>query len=143
MKDRLPPELAQINEAILANLEKGKTYADVPAPLLALYRPSVQNYLISWFPLVPSEVIAQLSMPIAIFQGEHDIQVSVAEAQALKKAQPKAQLFVIPGMNHILKNVPFNNAQQVSSYSDPNLLLDQEFLRQLIVFLKTNLHQQK
>ncbi len=143
LKNRLPPDLAHINETILASLEKGKSYPEVPAPLLALYRPSVQNYLISWFPVVPSEVIAQLTMPIALFQGDHDIQVAVAEAEALKKAQNKAQLFVIPGMNHILKNVPLNDAQQVASYSDPDLLLDQEFLRQLTAFLKAHLGVKK
>jgi hypothetical protein len=44
-------------------------------------------------------------------------------------------------MNHILKNVPLDNAQQVASYSDPNLLLDQELLKQLIAFLKQNFMQ--
>jgi fermentation-respiration switch protein FrsA (DUF1100 family) len=95
----------------------------------------------SWLPIVPSEVIAQLTMPVAIFQGDHDIQVSVAEAMYLSKAQPKARVAVLKGMNHILKNVPLDNAQQVASYSDPNLLLDQELLKQLIAFLKQNLMQ--
>ncbi|MBC3882336.1 alpha/beta fold hydrolase [Undibacterium sp. LX40W] len=139
LKDRLPPELAQANESILQSLERGQTYKEVPPALLALYRPSVQAYLMSWFPIVPSEVIGQLKMPVAIFQGDHDIQVSVAEAMYLSKALPKARVAVIKGMNHILKNVPLDNAQQVASYSDPNLLLDQELLKQLITFLKQNL----
>lgn len=141
LRDRLPPELAQVNESILQSLERGQTYKDVPPTLLALYRPSVQAYLMSWLPIVPSEVIAQLTMPVAIFQGDHDIQVSVAEAMYLSKAQPKARVAVLKGMNHILKNVPLDNAQQVASYSDPNLLLDQELLKQLIAFLKQNLMQ--
>lgn len=141
LKDRLPPELVQANESILQSLERGQIYKDVPPALLALYRPSVQAYLMSWLPIVPSEVIAQLTMPVAIFQGDHDIQVSVAEAMYLSKAQPKARVAVLKGMNHILKNVPLDNAQQVASYSDPNLLLDQELLKQLIAFLKQNLMQ--
>ncbi len=139
LQGKLPPELAQMNETILKSLENGKTVTDVPAPLLALYRPSAQPYLISWFPVVPAEVIAQLKMPVAIFQGDHDIQVSVSEAEALAKAQPKAKLFIVKGMNHILKDVPLDSAKQVASYSNPDLLLNAEFLKELISFLRANL----
>lgn len=136
---KLPPALVQVNDTILGSLEKGQTVKDVPPALLALYRPSVQPYLISWFPVVPADIISQLNIPIGIFQGDHDIQVAVSEALALAKAAPKARLFVVKGMNHILKNVPLDNSKQVASYSDPALLLDQEFLKQLVDFLKTHL----
>jgi pimeloyl-ACP methyl ester carboxylesterase len=39
---KLPPDLAASSERILAGLEQGKTDADVPPALAALYRPSVQ-----------------------------------------------------------------------------------------------------
>lgn len=136
LANKLPVDLAKINESILSSLEKSEFVKDVPAPLLALYRPSVQNYLISWFPIVPAEAIQKLAMPVAIFQGDTDIQVSTSQAVLLAQAQPKAELHIIKGMNHIMKSVPAENTQQVASYSDPNLVLDAEFVKKLLAFLK-------
>ncbi|MFZ6818546.1 alpha/beta hydrolase [Undibacterium sp. Ji22W] len=138
LANKLPPELAKINESILSSMEKSEFVKDVPAPLLALYRPSVQNYLMSWFPIVPAEAIQKLTIPVAIFQGDTDIQVSVGQAVSLAQSQPKAELNIIKGMNHIMKTVPAENAQQVASYSDPNLVLDAEFVKKLVTFLKKN-----
>ena len=136
LQDKLPPDLLKLNEEILTKLEKSQFVADVPAPLLVLYRPSVQAYLMSWFTIVPVDVIKSLQMPVAIFQGDTDIQVAVSEAMLLSKAQPAAQLHVIRGMNHILKQVPMDMTQQVASYSDPNLYLDPAFVTPLVNFLK-------
>ncbi|MBR7801560.1 alpha/beta hydrolase [Undibacterium fentianense] len=137
LADKLPPDLAKINETILSRLEKSETVADIPAPLLALYRPSVQNYLISWFPIVPTDIIKKLTIPTAVFQGDTDIQVGVAQAIQLAQAQPKAELHIIKGMNHIMKTVPADTTLQVASYSDPNMVLDAIFLKKLIQFLKS------
>jgi len=132
LRDQLRPqigsaaELWQQNETILTSLEAGKSVDPLPSPLAtvpglaALYRPSVQPYLISWLKYTPSAEIAKLSMPILILQGTTDVQVSVAEAQALKAAAPNAQFVVIEGMNHVMKHV-VDTAQQAASYSDPSL----------------------
>lgn len=140
LQNKFPPELAQANESILASLERGQIVRDVPAPLLALYRPSVQNYLISWFPIVPKASLAQLKIPVAVIQGDHDIQVPVAEAQALAAAAPGSKLVIVRGMNHILKDVPLETSQQVASYSDPNLPLNQDFVAQVLSFLRNHLN---
>jgi fermentation-respiration switch protein FrsA (DUF1100 family) len=88
--------------------------------LAALYRPSVQPYLISWLKYTPAAEMAKLSMPMLIVQGSTDVQVSIAEAQALKAAAPSAQLVMVDGMNHVLKHV-VEPARQAASYSDPAL----------------------
>lgn len=136
LASKLPPQLAQMNEDILNQLEKNSAVKDVPAPLLTLYRPSVQPYLMSWFAVVPSEEIRRLKMPVAIFQGDTDIQVAVSEAQLLAKAQPTAELHIVRGMNHILKQVPAEMQEQVASYSNPDLSLDPVFVTPLVQFLK-------
>jgi hypothetical protein len=123
LKGRLPPDLATQNEAILQSLEAGKTVANVPPPLMALYRPSVLPYLVSWFRQVPRQAFAQLQIPSLIVQGETDVQVSVAQAQALLAARPQATLVVVPGMNHVLKLAHGDVQAQMPSYSDPSLPL--------------------
>jgi pimeloyl-ACP methyl ester carboxylesterase/predicted N-acetyltransferase YhbS len=103
LHDKLPPELAERNEAILLALEQGRLVDDTPVQLTSLYRPSVQPYLVSWFRYVPAEEIKGLRIPCLILQGDADVQVPVSEARALKAAAPQAQLQILQGMNHVLK----------------------------------------
>jgi pimeloyl-ACP methyl ester carboxylesterase len=132
---KLPPPLAADNERILASLEQGKLAAEVPRPLLAFYRPAIQPYMISWMRYVPAAHIAALRMPVLVVQGTTDIQVGVAQAQALKAARPDAQLAIIDGMNHVLKAVPANTPDPVASYGDPSLPLHPQLMPVIIEFL--------
>ncbi|HUJ13536.1 MAG TPA: alpha/beta fold hydrolase [Thermoanaerobaculia bacterium] len=120
---KLPPDLADASEKILAALKGGRTVDDVPKPLFALYRPSVQPYLISWFHYDPAAELAKVRVPVLIIQGTTDIQVSVDDARALAAAQPHARLDIIDGMNHVLKTASGDASKQMASYGDPNLPL--------------------
>lgn len=138
LADKLPPELLKENERVLAALERGETVEQVPPLLAALYRPSVQPYLISQFRYLPAERIAALSVPVLIAQGTTDIQVAVEDAQALKQANPRARLAIVEGMNHVLKMVPADGAQ-LASYGDPALPLAPGLVGALTSFLHTEL----
>jgi alpha-beta hydrolase superfamily lysophospholipase len=133
---KLPPPLAADNERILASLEQGKTVAEVPPALAAFYRPGIQPYLISWMRYVPTAHIAALRMPVLIVQGTTDIQVGVEQAQALKAARPDAGLAVIPGMNHVLKDVPIDPLHPLASYGDPALPLHAQLVPAIVDFLR-------
>ncbi|WP_374316250.1 alpha/beta hydrolase [Aquabacterium sp.] len=135
LQGHMPPELAEQNEAILTALEAGHTVADVPAPLLALYRPSGQRYLMSWMSYQPTDELARLKMPCLIVQGSTDIQIRVADAEALHTANRACGLKVIDGMNHVLKRVPADRPQQLASYSDPTLPLAPELVQAVAAFL--------
>jgi uncharacterized protein len=133
---KLPPELAAQSDAILKNLEAGSTTDKPPVELAALYRPSVQPYLISWFRYDPTKSIAALSAPVLIVQGTTDIQVSVDDAKRLAAASPHAKLLIIEGMNHVLKSVPADRDKQIASYGDPTLLLAPDLLAGLVDFVR-------
>jgi uncharacterized protein len=135
LRPRLPPSLWEESERILAALEAAEQVDSVPAVLQVLYRPSVQPYLISWLRYVPAEVLARLSLPVLLVQGTTDIQVGVEEAHALHQALPTAELRLIEGMNHVLKEVPMDLAQQQASYSDPSLPLVPQLLEQIHAFV--------
>ena len=107
----------------------------MPPALVALYRPSVQPYLISWFKYVPRDVIATLTMPVLIVQGTSDIQVPVDEARALSAAAPHAQLTIIEGMNHVLKMIGSDAVLQQRSYSSPDLPLSPELVAAISNFV--------
>lgn len=131
----LPADLAARNEAILQALEQAEPVGDIPPQLQSLYRKTVLPYLASWFKYVPADEYKKLDMPTLIIQGDTDIQVGVEQARALKAANPRAELAVIRGMNHVLKQVPPDPARQLSSYGDPALPLSREMVEQLIRFL--------
>jgi fermentation-respiration switch protein FrsA (DUF1100 family) len=122
-------------EGIVSSLEQGRTVDSIPAGFGALFRESVQPYLISWFRYDPAKEIASLTMPMLILQGTTDIQVGVSEANLLAAANPHAQLAVIEGMNHVLKEVPEGRRKQIASYSDPSLPLAPKLLDEISGFM--------
>lgn len=121
LRPKLPPALYEKSERILAALEKGEDPGEIPPELASLFRPSVQPYLVSWIRHVPADAYGKLGVPILIVQGEADIQVSLAEARALKAAAPKAILEVVPRMSHVLKAVTDDPASQMKGYTDPSV----------------------
>ena len=137
LKTRLPEDLNAKSEAILKSLEAGKTVDDTPPQLAALYRPSVQPYLISWFRYDPAKEIAALKIPVLIIQGTTDVQVSSDDAKRLAAANPKAKLVTIEGMNHILKMVSGDLKAQIPSYGDPKLQLSEKLTPELVQFVRS------
>lgn len=106
------------------SLEAGKRVpqATLPAPLLGLFPDMLQGYWIDLFSHDPAKLIAAVKLPVLILQGTRDIQVSVADAEALKRAQPKAMLTLLPGVNHVLRPVASDDrAANVATYTDATL----------------------
>jgi fermentation-respiration switch protein FrsA (DUF1100 family) len=135
MKAQLSPELYAQTEAVLKSLVEGKTVADAPAGLAALFRPSVQPYIISWLKYDPAKEIAKLAVPVLVAQGTHDIQVSVEDAKLLAQAKPSARLLLVESMNHVLKEAPADAKQQGAAYSDPSLPIAPKFLAEVVAFV--------
>ncbi|AMB85261.1 alpha/beta hydrolase [Pseudomonas agarici] len=116
---QLPPALLLRSNELLDSLKAGRLDNDIPPPLEPIFRPSVQPYLISLFRQDPAAAFGRLKMPALIIQGRHDIQVSVADAENLKKAKPNARLVLVEGMNHVLRIVSNDIPSQLASYNDP------------------------
>ena len=111
-------------EATLDQLEAGKRVpaATLPAPLQPLFNDRVQGYLIDMFQHDPAKLIAAVKLPVLIVQGDKDIQVAVADAELLKRAQPAATLKLMSGINHVLKPVASDDrAANVATYGDASL----------------------
>jgi alpha-beta hydrolase superfamily lysophospholipase len=122
--------------AAIAELEAGRLVANPPPELAALFRPSVQPYLISWFKYDPAAEIAKLNVPVLIVQGTTDIQVTIDDAKKLAAAKPNAKLLLIDGMNHILRAAPLDRAANAATYSNPSLPLKPELMPALIDFVQ-------
>lgn len=131
-----PSYILEMCNPILDSLALGRTVDSVPKILYALFRPSVQPYLISWFHYNPQTEIHKLHKPVLIIQGTTDIQVGVKDASNLAKADPTAKLVIISGMNHILKNAPADRAQNIQTYYNPDLPLNQQLVKVVVKFIK-------
>ncbi|CAI8822156.1 Alpha/beta hydrolase [Pseudomonas sp. IT-P258] len=133
--NRLPPPLMLRSNELLDSLKAGKPDDNVPPPLQAIFRPSVQPYLISLFRQDPATAFAKLKMPALIIQGSNDIQVGVNDARLLKAAKPDAELALIEGMNHVMRIVPNDVKRQMASYKDPQLPLAAELGTRILGFI--------
>jgi len=107
--------------ALVDTLEAGK-HADaaaMPAPLPSLFPDAVQDFLIDEFRHDPARLAARLALPLLVTQGDRDVQIGVADAQALAGARPGAKLVIVPGMTHVLRMAAGEGrAASIATYSD-------------------------
>lgn len=132
-----PPAVQDLCFPILDSLVAGKTVTTVNPALYALFRPSVQPYLISWFRVDPQVEIQKLTIPVLLVQGTADIQVAVADAEALAKANAHAQLKLIENMNHIFRIVTGDRNANIATYSNAGLPISAELVNAISAFIKT------
>jgi pimeloyl-ACP methyl ester carboxylesterase len=123
---------------MLDSLKRGKTTDNIDPALYFIARPSIQKYLMSWFRYNPQREIRKVKAPILIIQGTTDLQVTVGDAEKLKKAKSDAILTIIPNMNHVLKEAPADKEKNKATYNEPDLPLKPEFVTAIVTFvLKT------
>jgi len=140
LKKNLSDELYKKSEAIITELEADRTVKDVPKDLAALFRPSVQPYLISVFQRDPVKLASEVKVPFLIVSGSTDIQIAAADAKRLSDANPKGKLVTIEGMNHVLKAVKeTDRSHQLPSYFNPTLPLHPKLMPELVSFFKKSL----
>jgi uncharacterized protein len=130
----LPAELYASADAALTELEAGRTTQGPPA-LAALFRPSVQPYVISWLALDPAALAAAYNGPMLIGQGSTDLQTTVTDAETLHAAQPASQLTIWNGVNHVLKTAPADRAANAATYANPALPLADGIVEDIANFI--------
>lgn len=138
----VPAHLSLLMEAngIIAALKRGErvdmTYHD-PA-LQGIFNPGVQPFLISWMRHDPRAEIRRLTVPVLIVNGDNDIQVSPDNAEQLAKAQPRAQLRILPGMTHMLSrsDARTREEQLQKVYTASAQPLDPDFITVVTEFIR-------
>jgi uncharacterized protein len=133
------PVLDQALPAIDA-LEAGKRIdtAGMHPALLRIFRPEVQGFLISAFSYDPRQLLAGFGKPVLILQGQRDLQVREADAQALKRADPNAALVLLPDVNHVLKSVASDDrSANIATYGNSSLPLAPGVVQSISDFLSS------
>lgn len=119
------PYLQQMLDGI-TTLESGGTVdtSQFPAVVAGLFAPSVQGFLRDLFSHDPARLIAGISLPVLILQGDADLQIGVEDADILAAANGRAELALIPGANHVLKSAPAKDfSANLATYANPDLPL--------------------
>jgi alpha-beta hydrolase superfamily lysophospholipase len=130
-----PATLARFDSAMVRYL-RGEDAGDVPAPLAPLFLPVNQRYTQSVAEFDPVAELSGTSLPVLILQGSADIQVTVADAQALQRARTDALMAVVAGANHVLKPVTDTTlAGQLPAYRDPAIAIVPRVVDELVSWI--------
>lgn len=127
-------------EAIIRSLKQSVRVAEevIPQELLALFRPSVQPFLISQMQSDPQALAAESRCPMLIITGGHDIQVTPDNGEVLAEAAPEARHITIERMSHVLKTADSNDRmeQLLSVYTNSQLPLSEGLTAEIAAFLR-------
>lgn len=136
LKAQMAPDRHHTFMVPMDSLKAGHTVKKYPIILASVFAPSIQPYLISSRNYSTEKLVAQIDFPVLILQGDSDIQVKVKDAECLKEAQPKAELVIIPQMNHILKKFSGDMAETLKNYADAEGALHPDLMKHILAFIK-------
>ena len=119
LEARLPAAMKADAFRVLDSLVAGRRVDTVPPALFAIFRPSVQPFLLSVFAHDPQALARALPMPLLVVQGTTDLQVTMVDAERLAAARPGIRLLRVEGMNHVLKHAGGDVQAQLPSYRTP------------------------
>jgi pimeloyl-ACP methyl ester carboxylesterase len=135
LRNANPPALRQQAFDIIGVLSRGGRVAEVPPELAPLFHPSLQPYFASFINIDPAKELAQVTTPVLLLYGARDLQVSLADRDALAAARPDARVVTLPEANHILKRAPADAQGNVKTYADRSLPLDPGVLPPIVEFV--------
>jgi len=129
-------QLDDMTFPIIDSLKNGFQVKKVDPMLNALFRPSVQPYLISWFKYNPKTEISKLTIPVLILQGNNDLQISVKDADNLSEANKNAEKVIIDKMNHMMKIIDGDQNANMASYNNETLPLSEKLVEKIVSFIQ-------
>jgi uncharacterized protein len=122
--------------AMLDTLRSGKHIINPDIDMMSLFRPSIQDYLMSWMKYNPQIEIKKLKVPVLIVQGNKDLQVTVEDSELLYRAKPEASYKIIDNMNHVLFLVESNDvSDNYAAYSNSNLPVAEDLVKEISEFI--------
>ena len=124
-------------DSALARYLRGEDPGDVHPGLKSLLQPTNRKFMQSWVKYDPAAEIAKVKVPVLIIQGGRDIQISEADARALKVAQPAAKLVLIPAANHVFRTATTDDRMaQLKLYTDPRIPIVPELVPAIAEWIK-------
>jgi uncharacterized protein len=132
----MPEDYLRRARFIYEELKAGRYVSQVDADLLALFRPSVQPYMRSLIEHRPASLLAAQDNPTLVVAGGRDLQIEFADAKALAAARPGVGFLLLDDMNHVLKAVKPDLADNQAAYSSPSYPLAEGLVAGIAEFLR-------
>ncbi|WP_417860708.1 alpha/beta hydrolase family protein [Winogradskyella sediminis] len=121
---------------VVNSLKEGKTTTDYPPALASIFNVELQPFMMNWMMYSPSDIIKELKIPVLIINGTKDLQVSVSEAEVLKKANENAELLLIENMNHVLFEIEGGDLENSKSYNESFRTISPELITGITSFIE-------
>lgn len=138
LSKQLPPDELTRWDSASARYLRGEDPGEVLPGLRSLLLPVNRRFMQSWVKYDPVAEISRVKVPALIVQGGHDVQVSEADARALKAANPNAKLVIIPEANHVYRAATTMTAMsQLRLYTDPTIPIVPELASSIIDWVKS------
>jgi pimeloyl-ACP methyl ester carboxylesterase len=92
----------------------------IPEELRTLFPPSARRFVQTENALDFADEARRVPVPLLVIQGATDIQVSVADAEAIRAARPGAEVHILPAASHMFVRAESAlPAAQAAGYTDP------------------------
>jgi hypothetical protein len=123
--------------AAIAELESGRRVdiSGMHPALAALFRPSVQGFVIDQMSYDPAALLSRYAGPVLVLQGTTDLQVSMQDAQRLAGARAGVTMMALDSVNHVLKMAPADRAANLATYGNSALPIAPSVVEAITTFL--------
>ena len=123
--------------AAIAELEAGRRIdvSGMHPALAALFRPSVQGFVIDQMSYDPAALLARYMGPALVLQGTTDLQVMMQDAQRLAGTRAGITMAALDGVNHVLKLAPADRATNLATYGNSALPIAPSAVEAITTFL--------
>jgi pimeloyl-ACP methyl ester carboxylesterase len=131
----------ELQQRIQKAVVSGQGWEAIPA---GYRRQADTPWFRSFLAFDPAPVMAKVSQPVMVIQGDRDRQVAARHAQLLadaagaRKKNPGADLLVVEGINHLLVPAPTGEADEYAALQDKDV--SPKLLDALVSWLKGTLH---
>lgn len=129
------PFLAKGAKPLLDSLAMGHYVKEIHPFLQSIIQPGIQGYMISLFKEDPTIEIGKLDIPVLVVSGTHDVQVSTDNAERLYNSAKNAELVLVDGMNHVLRDAPLEFDENIKSYNQPELPINESLVDAIVKFI--------
>ena len=131
------PVLGEDARVNIDSMKAGYTVTQFNPYLISIFGPAIQPFLKSYIAYTPVQEIKKLDIPVLIINGTTDLQIDIPQAERLKEAYPEAELLIIEGMNHVLKDVPESDlTANAATYNNPELPLSEGLISGMLKFIE-------
>ena len=130
------PDLKENASVAFTTLKEKGQVKDFSPALASIFRKDVQPFMASWMQFNPRREIRKLKVPTLIIGGSKDLQVSVGEAEILKKAKSDAEILIVENMNHVFFDIQGDDLENTKSYNERARKIMPEVVDGIATFIK-------